>query len=490
MQNNSSFTYEQDKRPATTEENGHQQQGEQQWFPRDTRLPQGVSPPSSSRRAPGRKQLTLIAVVVSLLLAASALLLPILLAQPGQLATTSHPLTAAILVGRVFFTSSGQLNPTSSEGLNDVVHLDLADLTPPAPGKSDYAWLLPDTSHNEQQPVLLGTLQILRGSAQLKYTSPTHTNLLATYSRFLVNEQAANEEPIIPSLDSTTWRYAGSIPDTPTPGDANHYSLLSHLRHLLAKDPTLEGIGLSGGLDIWLYRNTGKILEWSSAARDDWAGGQSALALMRRQIDRVLDYLDGAAFVWRDVPPDTPLLVDPKAGRIGLLEFEQGQNPPGYLAHIDFHLVGYTRSPGVTADQKRLANKIDGMLITVTALLWKVHGDASLLAKMSDTALLTPQALSLLNDMEANANDAFVGQPDPATGSVQGAAMTAANRSESRSTTPNHCRPRRSASASSWLRRTKFASISALSSLAWSSRSISDSSPASIWALSRARVVW
>jgi hypothetical protein len=328
--------------------------------------------------------------------------------------------TAATLVGRVSFTSSGQLNPTSSEGLNDVVHLNLFGLTPPASGKSDYAWLLPDASNNEQQPVLLGTLQILKGSAQLTYVSPTHTNLLATYSRFLVTEQTANEEPVIPSLDSATWRYAGSIPDTPTPGDANHYSLLSHLCHLLAKDPTIEGIGLSGGLDIWLYRNTGKILEWSSAARDDWAGGQSALALMRRQIDRVLDYLDGAAFVWRDVPPDTPWLVDPLAGRIGLLEFEQGQNPPGYLAHIDFHLVGYTHSPGVTAGQKRLANKIDGMLIAVQALLWKVHGDAAQLAKMSDAALLAPQALSLLNDMEANANDAFVGQPDPATGTVQG----------------------------------------------------------------------
>jgi hypothetical protein len=420
MQNSSSFTDEQDERSAATEENSREQQGEEPWLPHETQLPLGVSPPPFSRRPPGRKQLTLIAVVVSLLLAASALLLPILLAQPGKLATASQPVTAATIVGHVFFTSSEQLDPTSSQGLNDVVHIELGGLTPPAPGKSNYAWLLPDTSHNEQQPVLLGTLQILRGSAQLTYTAPTHTNLLATYSRFLVTEQAANEEPIVPSLDPATWHNAGSIPDIPTPGDANHYSLLSHLRHLLAKDPTLELIGLSGGLDIWLYRNAGKILEWSSAARDDWAGGQASLALMRRQIDRILDYLDGAAFVWRDVPPATPLLVDPKAGRIGLLEFEQGQNPPGYLAHVDFHLVGYTRSPGVTPDQKGLATKIDAMLTAVTALLWKVHSDTTLLAHMSDTGLLTPQALSLLNDMETNATDAFVGQPNPATGSVQG----------------------------------------------------------------------
>ncbi len=418
MHNDTSFTDEQDKWSAASEENG--QQAEELRLPPETPLPPDISLPTPSRRPAGRKQLTLIAVVILLLLAVSALLLPILLAQPVQLTSTSHPATGATIVGHVFFTSSGQLDPTSSEGLNDEVHLDLNGLTPPAPGKSDYAWLLPDASSNEQQPVLLGTLRILNGSAQLTYASPNHTNLLATYSRFLVTEQAANGESIIPSLDPATWRYAGSIPDTPTPGDANHYSLLSHLRHLLAKDPTLEGIGLSGGLDIWLYRNAGKILEWSSAARDDWAGGHTSLALMRRQIDRVLDYLDGAAFVWRDVPPGTPFLVDPKAGRVGLLQFEQGQNPPGYLAHIDFHLVGYTHSPGVTAKQKQLANRIDAMMIAVTALLEKVHSDAIQLANMGDTKLLSKEALSLLDDMETNTNEAFVGQPDPATGTMQG----------------------------------------------------------------------
>jgi hypothetical protein len=420
MQNHPSFTDEQDERSAASEEIGRGRQAEELRLPPETPLPAGASLPPASRRLPGRKRLVLITVVILLLLAVSALLLPILLAQPVQLAPTSRSTTAATIIGHVFFTSSGQLDPTSSEGLNDIAHLTLNSLTPPAPGKSDYAWLLPDASNNEQQPVLLGTLRILKGSAQLTYASPNHTNLLATYSRFLVTEQAASEDPIIPSLDPATWRYAGNIPDIPTPGDANHYSLLSHLRHLLAKDPTLEGIGLSGGLDIWLYRNSGKILEWSSAARDDWAGGQASLALMRRQIDRVLDYLDGAAFVWRDVPPGTPFLVDPKAGRIGLLQFVQGQNPPGYLAHIDFHLVGYTQSPGVTAQQKQLATRIDAMVIAVTALLEKVRGDATRLARMSDTALLSQEALSLLDDMETNANEAFVGQPDPATGSLQG----------------------------------------------------------------------
>ncbi len=60
------------------------------------------------------------------------------------------------------------------------------------------------------------------------------------------------------------------------------------------------------------------------------------------------------------------------------------------------------------------------MVIAVTALLERVRGDATRLANMSDTALLSQEALSLLDDMETHANEAFVGQPDSATGSVQG----------------------------------------------------------------------
>jgi hypothetical protein len=167
MHNHSSFTDEHNERQAAKEENGRERQGEELRLSSEAILRLGDTPAPLFRRPTRKKQLTLIAVVVALLLAGSALLLPILLAQPAQLASPSHPVTAVTRIGRVFFTSSGQLTPTSSEGLNDVVHLELAGLEPPAPGKSDYAWLLPDASQNEQQPVLLGTLHIQKSSAQL-----------------------------------------------------------------------------------------------------------------------------------------------------------------------------------------------------------------------------------------------------------------------------------------------------------------------------------
>ena len=74
-----------------------------------------------------------------------------------------------------------------------------------------------------------------------------HNNLLANYGHFLVTEEDASPPPITPSLDITTWRYSAAFPTTPNPADTvNHFSLLDHLRHLLAQDPKLKAVG-SGG---------------------------------------------------------------------------------------------------------------------------------------------------------------------------------------------------------------------------------------------------
>src|SRR5260370_8983455 len=72
MQNNFSFTDKQDERSAASEENGREQQGEEPWLPHETQLPAAVSLPPSSRRQPGRKQLTLISALVSPLSASTA----------------------------------------------------------------------------------------------------------------------------------------------------------------------------------------------------------------------------------------------------------------------------------------------------------------------------------------------------------------------------------------------------------------------------------
>lgn len=326
---------------------------------------------------------------------------------------------ANTIVGHVFFMSSGQVNESSSQGIADEVELQLSHLSTPAQGKSYYAWLLGDNPA-EGGTVLLGTLNVNHGNAQLRYMGDaSHTNLLTFASRFLVTEEPTSPPPIVPSLDASAWRYSAAFPRTPNPLDTtHHFGLLDHLRHLLALDPTMQELGLPGGLEIWLFRDVQKVLEWAGSARDDWS--QSNTAYMQRQFIRILDYLDGLNNIQRDLPPGTSALADPHIAQVGLLEFDtQHQEPPGLLYHIGLHLRGLVQSPGASPAQQQLATRIDTAINTVQALLEKVHQDAKTLLAMSSAQLMQQPALSLLNDMVTNAQLAYTGQFDATTGSIQ-----------------------------------------------------------------------
>jgi hypothetical protein len=133
---------------------------------------------------------------------------------------------------------------------------------------------------------------------------------------------------------------------------------------------------------------------------------------------RVLEYLDGAAYVYNsgDLPSGTPLLVDPTIGRIGLLEVNQTQLLKAYLTHVDVHLQGLIDAPGHTQAQQQLASKIDQALKLDTSLFQKVRQDAVKLVRMNAAQLQSNEASSLLNDMVTNATKAYAGQFDPTTG--------------------------------------------------------------------------
>ncbi|GHP00908.1 hypothetical protein KSF_109550 [Reticulibacter mediterranei] len=367
------------------------------------------------RRAGKPQCLLLLIGGIAALLISSMAVLPSLLLQPGTVALTIPQQDAVPKGGTLSFSSSGQLDPTSSKGLNDIVTLSLSR-NQLAPGMSAYAWLLSDKTQDGIPPILLGTLQ----GTQLTYQDQQHRNLLASYSRLLVTEQASRVTPSMPSPDTHAWRYQAVIPDIPTPGDENKYSLLSHMRHVLAKDPVLSQIGLQGGLDIWLYRNSGKIFEWANAARDDWAIGN--VRDMRNNAIRIVDYLDGQVYAFRDLPAGAPWLVDPKAGRPGIIDFTtelEEQGPSSYLSHVKLHVNGMVNAPGHTAEQQQLAARIDKALTRIESLLKQVRSNAIQLAQMSNTQLKEQHALTVLNDMQVAASNAYVGQNDPALGGTQ-----------------------------------------------------------------------
>ena len=347
----------------------------------------------------------------------SALRLPLFNAN-GQ--RQNGPAAGPPIVGHVYFESSGQVSLQSDAGIADQVQLDFSQLAPPPPGQRYYAWLV--TGSIEGKAILLGSLSVSHGKATLWYPGDAqHTNLLATVNRFLITEEGAMASPpVVPTPDRAAWRYAASFSQAPNPAENPPYSLLDHLHHLLSSDPILDdpGIGLYGGLDIWLFRDGQKILEWAGSARDAWGKGPAQDALIHRQLVRVLEYLDGWRYALQELPPGTPLLVDSRIALVAMREQTVNQEPPGLLYHVGQHLTGVAEAPAASQDQRRLAAQQALALARVSGLYDQVRREALALVTLSPDQLEQPAQLARLELLATQARDAFSGTEDPVTGQV------------------------------------------------------------------------
>jgi len=337
------------------------------------------------------------------------------------------------LVGHAYFLSSGQFNAESPQGINDEVQIDLTHIPDPPADKSYYAWLLADRDVSESLPVLLGPVRVDHGSVHVHYRGDQqHTNLLGVTSRFLMTEDDARRPTHNPLLDTSTWRFYAEIPAVPNPTDKLHFSMLAHLRHLLVESPELSIRGLHGGLGFWFVRNTSTVSQWANSARDAWHSKD--VATMRNQVIHILDAIDGASFVYTDVTPGTPLLADARTVQVALLG-PAPTNPdppgytygdevsPGYVYLISEHMAGAIQSPQTTPDQRKLAVQINSRLDEEKGLFEQAQHDAKQVLRMSDTQILEAQALTLLDDLATQAQNAYSGQLDPSTGQSEGGAL-------------------------------------------------------------------
>ncbi len=357
-----------------------------------------TSPPLYTVRSGKVGRRKLLAWFVVLFVLFGATIVSLITLANGRASPTSVPET----VGTLTFTDTGQYDPDITVGYNDIVTLSLHSLTAPQAGNAYFVWLMPDQGDDGTVPILLGRLSVSAGNAILSYTSPAHTNLLAQYSGVRITEQPASNDPSNPSPDPTTWRWQGWLPHTPTPGDPNQFSMLSHFRHLLAKDPTLQANNIPGGLLIWMTRNVGKVAEWSSAAQGGW-GSQMAdgdAELIHRNLIRILDYLDGQTYIGQDVPVGSPWLAEPSLpAKFGLLSYTQNQQPPGYLQHVNTHLTGLVGSPDRTEEQKKVAIQVDRAIERMINDLTQVRKDAVQLVQRNNDQLRQPDTFTLLNEM-------------------------------------------------------------------------------------------
>lgn len=372
-------------------------------------LPAAVPPPPTPppRRARTRGVRAIIAILLVVLVVGGGLAAYLAVRSGSSSSTANGP----VIVGHAYFVSSGLLssNPEAVQGITDELEIRLENIPQPPAGKSYYGWLL-NAKTLEWLPIPLGPLTVKNGTLVYFYPGDAqHSNLLATNSRFAITVGDIAAPPTAPSTPSLV--YYAAFPEVQHSFGKDQFSVYDHISHLLANEDMTQAAGLSGGMDIWLYRNTEKILEWAGSARSADQPATRNLPFVRRQLTRIIDYLDGIAYAQRDLPGQ-PLLVDKTIARIGLLTFDPAnQNPPGYLYHIDAHLHELTILPETTAAQKKLTLQIDQGINAVNAWDQAIRTDALKLLQMNDAQLST--SLSLLDEVATLANNAFVGQANP-----------------------------------------------------------------------------
>ncbi|GHO56494.1 serine/threonine protein kinase [Ktedonobacter robiniae] len=385
-----------------------------------SKMPPVAPLPSHAPGAQKRQKMRIViaALFISILIVAGSGVF-FLLQTPHKATTTTSTNST---VGQAFFLSSVNMDQDTARGNNSKLELDLKSIPAPQNGKSYYAWLLPDKNQPEGAPILLGQLIVKDGTVHYIYPGNSDiSDLLAMTSRFLITEESSTITPDIPSPDLNAWRYYAEIPQMVPAGQ--QYSLLSHVRHLLADDPDLMSLHLSGGLDIWANRNIYEVAQWSKGAQNDWKAKN--FDAMHQRIVSILDYLDGASYVKQDVPAGTPLYANPLDAQVGLLNLNSGsQGHPSYLYHIALHLNGVLSSPGSTQYQRSLALQINTGLSNVKLELVQVRLDAIQLVHMNNAQLAQPSSLALLNDIVTRTNIAYAGQLDTATHQVKIMGMT------------------------------------------------------------------
>lgn len=185
----------------------------------------------------------------------------------------------------------------------------------------------------------------------------------------------------------------------------------------------LAAQGLHGGSAIRLLRNTQKVLEWAGSARDEWDLGNADL--MHRHFIRILDYIDGLGFVSADLPPDTPVYVNPLLAQYGLVTIVPGDNPESYPPRVAYNVQSFVETATQLSPEKRkLGFETErDIRTTVEASLQLVRQDARQLFLMTNDQLRAGSTVSLLNKMLEEARLAFSGYLDPNVGYLKGGAL-------------------------------------------------------------------
>ncbi|GAC1623797.1 MAG: hypothetical protein NVS4B11_18740 [Ktedonobacteraceae bacterium] len=377
-------------------------------------------PPSPNSTRQSRRRIIGLSMLLLVVLLSASLGTFFVRSQRG----TTNTAIANAIIGHAFFNSSGAFTEDSTNNATDELHLSIPTMPSPAAGNSYYLWLLSDLNKNPTTFIALGAVSLNHGGVDTTYTTPQHTNLIATTSRLFITAEKVNPAPSSFSPNRHMWRYYAEIPQTKINKGNPHISTLGFLRLLLFEGGQLSAQGLHGGSANRLLRNTQKVLEWAGSARDEW--DLKNVGLMHRHFIRILDYLDGSPFIQEDLPPGTPLLVNPLLAQVGLinlnLRFKQATE--SYTQRVASNVLGVIHiSEGSPAKQRLATLTEKDIRVNVANWLELVRKDAKQLVLLTDAQLAQRSTLPLLNDVVTQARYAFSGQFDPASDQLQGGAL-------------------------------------------------------------------
>jgi hypothetical protein len=288
--------------------------------------------------------------------------------------------------------------------------------------KHYYAWLL---VHSENIVPVHWSFTVHNNQVSPpSYSDPQHMSLLTNApDLFLITLQSA-DTGVVPSLDPKDRLYYASIPEQKSPTDG--YSVVDHLNHLLADDPSLKKLGLNGGLNYWLLRNAQAVSQQATSARTAWQGKNSVA--LRQHLVNILYYLDssscapsalGRAPNGTPLKPDTTIAQDTSAS---LLECKQNTNLPGIPMLIQQRMTSLVHAPGATQNQIALTQKIQPELTQMQSVLQQLHSNVLQLIQMPDAQLLQPSQQNLIDTTVMMATTAYSG-----TASQPGAQQVSTN---------------------------------------------------------------
>jgi serine/threonine protein kinase len=353
------------------------------------------------KKQPSLNNITL-AVIVVIALIASSLAGYALFAAKGS----TSPVQAHAVVGHVLFLKS----QSELSGF-DKIQLDIPEIAQPTSGTNYYAWL-ENNKNDAIVPTRWSITVTSRGVSLPLAGDPQHSNLLSTdFPLFLITAESASD-PVSPSLDSKAHLYYASIPQAASSSD--HLTLIDHLKHLLADDPTLDKLQMQGGLNIWFQHNTQALVQQATSANDSLQ--KKDPVAVRQHLVNMLYYLDGHACAPSNLyslPKGTATTADATVfndTRVSLLACSQNSVESSFLTHIASHLDGVIRSVGVTQEQVHLAQHMATEMNQVNAWLEQTHQDAKALVKLPNDQLLHLQAQQQLSDLLVQLNNTYNGQ--------------------------------------------------------------------------------